>query len=401
MRFVKRLLPLLLAALLPCAAWADTTITLTFTGDITLGGEAALAGEEYSFASMYEKNGAEYFLANFADFFAEDDLTVVNLEGVLTDNESLQPMKAGKNGNYFFKGKTEYVSVLTAASVEAASIANNHTYDYGEQGLRDTIATLENADIEWFGTHARHTTDTERFLFYEKDGVTICLMSLYWDDYLQGNPDGCGAFLSREIKRIKESGEAAAVIAILHGGQEYGRHRTNPQKVFTKMAFAAGADLVICHHAHVVMGMDVIDSRSAFYSLGNFCFGGNRNAYQKNGSKVQDAAPALIVRAVLSFDDEGRYRGQQMTLYPVQVTSVDRPADSTENQPNDYQPKFITGPLGAHVLHLMQIDMNYVLKNEQNLALKNLVIDKENELAAMESSAGMSSLTLPYLPAEE
>ncbi|MGN1369993.1 MAG: CapA family protein [Aristaeellaceae bacterium] len=397
MRILRILLTMLL--LLPCIALADTTITLTFAGDVTLGGEAALAGEPDSFAAVYEREGPAYFLKNFADFFAEDDLTIINLEGVLTDNDSLPPVQAGKNGSYFFKGKTEYVNVLTAASVEAASIANNHTWDYGEQGLRDTIQTLENAGIEWFGTHARHTTDTEKFLFYEKDGVTICLMSLYWDDYLQGQKDGCGAFLSQEIARIKESGEANAVIAILHGGQEYGRHRTVPQKVFTKMAMAAGADLVICHHAHVVMGMDVIGNRSAFYSLGNFCFGGNRNAYQKRSARVQDAAPALIVRAVLTFDDEGNYKGQQMTLYPVQTTSVDRVG--TEDQPNNYQPKFITGPLGAHVLHLMQIDMNYDLKNAQNKALKEFVIAGEEELAAMESSAGMSSLTLPYLPAGE
>lgn len=397
---LNRLLSLFLVLmLLPAAALADTTITITFTGDVTLGGEEHLAGEPTSFASLYEQNGPEYFLANFAEFFAEDDLTVINLEGVLTDR-NLSPVQAGKNGSYFFKGKTEYVNVLTAASVEAASIANNHTYDYGEAGLRDTIATLENAGVEWFGTHDRHTTDTERFLFYEKDGVTICLMSLYWDDYLQGKKDGNGAFLADEIERIKTSGEADAVIAILHGGQEYGRHRTNPQTVFTKMALGAGADLVICHHAHVVMGMDVIDNRSAFYSLGNFCFGGNSNAYQKRGSKVQDAAPALLVRAELTFDDEGNYKGQQITLYPVQTTSVDRPADSTEDQPNDYQPKFISGPLGAHVLHLMQIDMNYKLKNAQNKELKQIVIDKENELAALESSEGMSSLTLPYLPAE-
>ena len=165
------------------------------------------------------------------------------------------------------------------------------------------------------------------------------------------------------------------------------------------MALGAGADLVICHHAHVVMGMDVIGNRSAFYSLGNFCFGGNRNAYQKRGSKVQDAAPALIVRAVLTFDDDGTYKGQQMTLYPVQTTSVDRVG--TEDQQNDYQPKFLSGPLGAHVLHLLQIDMNYVLKNAQNKELKDIVIAKENELAALESSEGMSCLTLPYLPAEE
>ena len=344
---VTRLLILLLVLLLPAAALADKTITITFTGDITLGGEDYLQGEPTSFASVYAQNGPEYFLSNFADFFAEDDLTVVNLEGVLTDNESLPTVQEGKTGSYFFRGPTEYVSVLTAASVEAASLANNHALDYGEEGLRDTIATLEAAGIEWFGTHDWHRNDTEKF----------------------------------------------------HGGQEDGRHRTRPQQVFTKMALGAGADLVICHHAHVVMGMDVIGNRSAVYSLGNFCFGGNKNAYQKSSKKVQDAAPALIVRAVLTFDDEGNYKGQQLTLYPVQTTSVDR--NGASEQPNNYQPKFITGPLGAHVLHLMQVDMNYDLKNAQNRELKNIVTAKEEELAAMESSEGMSSLTLPYLPAEE
>ena len=402
---LSRLLIILLLLMLPCAALADKTITLTFAGDVTLGGEAQLVDEPGSFAQVYEKNGPEYFLKNFADFFAEDDLTVINLEGVLSD-KNLSPVAAGKLGEYFFKGKTEYVNVLTAASVEAASIANNHIFDYGEVGLRDTIATLENAGIEWFGTRARHTTDTERFFFFEKDGVTICLMSLYWDDYLQGQKDGCGAFLSEEIERIKKEGEADAVIAILHGGQEYGRHATVPQKVFTKMAFAAGADLVICHHAHVVMGMYIIGNRSAFYSLGNFCFGGNRNAYQKNGKSVQDAAPALVVRAVLTFEDDGTYKGQQMTLYPVQTTSIDRPVDSTEIQPNDYQPKFVTGRLGAQVMRLIHIDANYRDKDKQrpgdkqNQELEQILIDKEKELKLLESSEGMSSLTLPYLPAE-
>lgn len=403
---LSRLLILLLVLMLPCIALADKTITLTFAGDVTLGGEERLMNEPTSFAAVYEKNGPEYFLKNFADFFAEDDLTVINLEGVLSD-QNLSPREAGKLGSYFFKGKTEYVNVLTAASVEAASIANNHTYDYGETGLRDTIAALEGAGVEWFGTRARHTTDTERFFFYEKDGVTICLMSLYWDDYLQGQQDGCGAFLADEIARIKKDGEADAVIAILHGGQEYGRHATVPQKVFTKMAFGAGADLVICHHAHVVMGMDIIGNRSAFYSLGNFCFGGNPNAYQKRGKKVQDAAPALIVRAVLTFDDEGNYKGQQMTLYPVQTTSIDRPVDSTEDQVNDYQPKFVTGRLGAQVMRLIHIDANYNDKDKQrpgdkqNRELEKMLIEKEKELKALESSEGMSSLTLPYLPAEE
>ena len=172
----------------------------------------------------------------------------------------------------------------------------------------------------------------------------------------------------------------------------------------------AGADLVLGHHSHVVNGVEVMDGVNVVYSLGNFCFGGNRKAYQENKNRtpaVQDAAPALMLRAVLTFDDNGTYKGQQITLYPVQTTGIDRAAGDTV-QVNNYQPKFITGPLAAHVLHLMQIDMNYdagktpKYSNAEsiNKTLRALVIAREEELAAMDSSEGMEALTLPFLPAE-
>ncbi len=404
MRTVRLILITLALMLLAAPALADTTITLTFTGDVTLGGEEWGRSEPDSFASIYEKQGAGYFLQNMADFFAEDDLTVINLEGVLTDNVYLNPVDKGKGtepgGGYWFKGKTEYVNVLTEASVEVASLANNHTTDYGTIGLRDTINTLDNAGIGWCVTTDKNRGEYEQFYFYEKNGVRICILSIYWDDYGQGEENGNGAWLSQQITQMKESGEADAVIAILHGGQEYGRHRTRPQKVFTAMAMKAGADLVICHHAHVVMGMDIISNRSAFYSLGNFCFGGNRKAYMiNNKKKEQDSAPALVVRAELNFDDEGNYKGQQITLVPIQTTSVDRAPKATEQQ-NNFQPKFITGPKAAQVLHLLQVDMYYDLKDKVNKDLKAFVVAHEKELDAMDTSDGMELFKLPYLPAE-
>ena len=140
----------LCVSLLPAAALADKTITLTFTGDVTLGCEDYLRGDPDAFPAYYEKYGPEYFLGNMAEFFAEDDLTIVNLEGVLTDNDQLPPMDKGKGTSqgdgYWFRGSTEYVKVLTSASVEAVSLANNHTMDYGPVGLRDTIATLDDAE---------------------------------------------------------------------------------------------------------------------------------------------------------------------------------------------------------------------------------------------------------------
>lgn len=183
---------LLLLCLLPSFALADKTITLTFTGDITLGGEDYLRTAEDSFFAVYDREGAGYFLKNFADFFAEDDLTVVNLEGVLTDNNALYPRDKGKGDDgYWFRGPAEYAKVLSAASVEVASLANNHAFDYGAQGFRDTIAAVEAEGLGWFGTYNKNRDpETEKFYFYTKDGVTICLMSLLWDDYNPQDPNG-------------------------------------------------------------------------------------------------------------------------------------------------------------------------------------------------------------------
>lgn len=195
---------LLLLCLLPSFALADKTITLTFTGDITLGGEDYLRTAEDSFFAVYEREGAGYFLKNFADFFAEDDLTVVNLEGVLTDNNALYPRDKGKGDDgYWFRGPAAYAKVLSAASVEVASLANNHAFDYGAQGFRDTIAAVEAEGLGWFGTYNKNRDpETEKFYFYTKDGVTICLMSLLWDDY---NPQDPMATARISASRLRKS----------------------------------------------------------------------------------------------------------------------------------------------------------------------------------------------------
>ena len=137
---------LLLLCLLPSFALADKTITLTFTGDITLGGEDYLRTAEDSFFAVYECEGAGYFLKNFADFFAEDDLTVVNLEGVLTDNNALYD--------------TDALQSLRNAKAQGALVMHNHpgwrrkslehpefeVKAYGE-GLIDGIEIMNGAEF--------------------------------------------------------------------------------------------------------------------------------------------------------------------------------------------------------------------------------------------------------------
>ena len=81
------LLTLLLSLTLSSAS-ADRLVTLTFTGDVTLGGEVQYFDDPTSFTGYYERYGADYFLQNFRTYFEADDLTVINLEGPLTDSSA-------------------------------------------------------------------------------------------------------------------------------------------------------------------------------------------------------------------------------------------------------------------------------------------------------------------------
>ncbi len=168
----------MLAAALPALSEAPASakqIVISFTGDCTLGCDPRERGQETGFETYIEKYGYEYPFAQVKELFERDDLTVVNLEGPFY-NEDLNPKADTK---YHFRGSTDLVNILSVSGVEACSIANNHTNDYGMAGLESTIRTLEDAGINWFGTL---TDGVEGTYIFEKDGVKIGFVAVYISD---------------------------------------------------------------------------------------------------------------------------------------------------------------------------------------------------------------------------
>lgn len=127
-------------------AWAqgETSITLSVAGDVTLGRDDNY-GYTYSFDHEAKKNGLIFFTKYIEPIFKQDDFTTVNLETTLTN----ATQKAEKK--FRFRGDPSYVNILTRASIEGVNLANNHTFDYGQKGYADTIATLKRAKIGYFG----------------------------------------------------------------------------------------------------------------------------------------------------------------------------------------------------------------------------------------------------------
>ncbi len=331
-------------------ALADRKITLTFTGDVTLGGEERRKNQADSFQAKAEAEGYDYFFARVRDLFAADDLTVVNLEGVLSDSERQE----NKSKTYRFRGPTDYAKILTGASIESCSISNNHIQDFGRQGYKNTVKALEENGLRYFGADV--------YDIYEKDGIKIAFFS-FVSPIIMGSRDQA----EKTVKRLKEEEGVNAVVVCLHVGNEYSRHRSEFQERYGRMAVSTlQADLVIMHHPHVVQGIDVVNNRYICYSLGNFCFGGNTTIR---------ALETMAVQADLIFEDDGTYKGQQLRLYPAHTAT----SASAEGDPNDYQPTFVSGDQALRVLELVQIDTDF-------------------DLGPFDEETGY--LGLPYLPAE-
>lgn len=277
------------------------SLTLTFAGDCTLGTDENFDFDT-SFNARFDSVGdPSWFFANVAGIFADDDLSIVNMEGTLTDADDRQ------DKTFAFKGDAEYAQVLAQGNVEAASLANNHSRDYGEQSYADTIEALEGAGIATFGY--------DRIDYFDVKGVKVALIGTY------ELAEGIG-IKDEMVANIQEAqAEGAQVIAVYaHWGVEREYVPGDTQIELAHAAIDAGAHLVIGSHPHVIQGYEKYQGRYIVYSLGNFCFGGNKNPADKDclmfqqtftvtGSDVaDDDAIDVIACSISSTSDWNNYQ---------------------------------------------------------------------------------------------
>jgi poly-gamma-glutamate synthesis protein (capsule biosynthesis protein) len=290
----------------PSPSPVTKTVTLTFAGDCTLGTDQNFSYSA-SFPAYYDQNGAAYFFQNVRDIFAADDLTVVNFEGTLTESTD----RADKE--WAFKGSRDYTEILTAGSVEAVNLANNHSSDYGPESFTDTQAALDAAEIAHFGF--------EDTLLLDVNGVQVGLMGMYTvyedESYLQQLQDG--------IQTLQDQG-AEIIVCSFHWGLERDYTPEADQVELAHAAIDAGATLVIGHHPHVLQGVEIYQGRYIVYSLGNFCFGGNSDPPDYD---------CMIFQQTFTVTDGVPAVDEDIQVIPCSVSS--------SSGSNNYQPTPATG----------------------------------------------------------
>lgn len=304
----------------PEETWPKT-FTVTLAGDTTLGSTDDLRKRDDCFERVAEEKGYGWFFSGLESLFATDDMTLVNFEGTLTEETEKKEKK------FNFKGPAEYTDILTLGSVEAVTVANNHTLDYGTKGRDDTIANLENAGITVSGNG--------QLGVFEKNGVKVG-MTGYCFPYKDGKKD-----ISKDVKALREMG-CQIVIASFHWGSEYREDFTGEQRSIGRAAIKAGADIVVGHHPHIVQGIESYNDSYILYSVGNLVFGGNVDPDDR------DAYAARVTFTV----HEDRAEAPEVVIVPLRLTAL---SDGT-----DYRPVIAEGEEADRIV-------NRILKRSSNM----------------------------------
>lgn len=287
-----------------------TEITLSFVGDITLGNYIG-QGYEGSFDQEYEKQNQDsaYYLKNVKDVFEKDDLTIANLEGPLTTSQDYAEK------TFVFQGKPEYVDILADGDIEAVTLANNHSKDHFEQGMTDTKAILDEKGIRHFGYDESCMMDVK--------GIQVGFLGYSF-------PYELTAEMKKAISDLKA--QCDIVVVYYHWGIERDKAPMESQRSLAKQTIDAGADLIIGSHPHVLQGIETYKGKKIVYSLGNFCFGGNKNPSDKD---------TMIYQHTFSFENNELVQ-EEHEVIPCMISSV--------SSRNNYQPTIVEGDDASRVL---------------------------------------------------
>lgn len=246
---------------------SGASVTISAVGDVSL---ARQLNDRMAVA------GAFYPYERIAPLLA-GDILVGNLEGALTERGAPWPK------GYNFRTPPRFAPGLAQAGFDVVSLANNHTMDFGADGLLDTVAALRGAGVRYAGA-GPDAASARAPVVVDVRGIRVAFLA-----YVQ-TPTESGGFaidawaaapgapgvalpgdtMEQEIASARE--QADFVIVLVHAGSEYVTRPDATQRTIAERALNAGATAYIGAHAHVPQPVEQRGGQLIAWGLGNFIF---------------------------------------------------------------------------------------------------------------------------------
>jgi len=292
----------------------DGVVTIAAVGDLML---------DRDIETLMEQHGAPYPFERVAGLLRDADLTIANLELAFTDRG------VASDKLYTFRVAPRYAGGLAEAGIDVVSLGNNHTADFGPEGVADTIAALDHAGIGHAGA-GPDVASSRRPAFVDVDGLRVAFLS--YTDVMENTfagPASAGVALATsdvidaDVRAARA--QADVVVVSLHSGVEYTDAPQPEQQRLARAAIDAGALLVLGHHPHALQGWEYYGDGLIAYSLGNFVFDLDRDDLANLGRRAFDT---VVLYVTLRTGEVLEVRAEPVTIDPGE----NRPRPATEQE---------------------------------------------------------------------
>ena len=252
-------------------------ITIIATGDVMLG-RAVMT-------TSLDHDNPKYPFEKVADKMQEADITFINLE-----NPIVYDCPRHTDG-FIFCADPRMVEGLTYAGVDIVSLANNHAFNYGEQGIEETKEILTAYGIEYTGLG--------NVVVQEIDGIRFGFLG--FDKSQQEYPE---LTASEQELVIETNSNVDVLIVAMHWGVEYQSEALPGVRALAEKVVGLGADVIIGHHPHWVQNYETINDVPVYYSLGNFIFDQMWSEATRTGMAVK-----------LTFQEDRLINDERMSVF--------------------------------------------------------------------------------------
>ena len=241
---------------------------IAIVGDIMLG---------RNLSAYWEKYGSNYPFELVKDEFKNCYIVFGNLECPLVYKEKINGLKKNGKKKIHLYAEEDAAKSLRDAGFNMISLANNHTLDYGQDGIKQTMELLEKQNIKYAGIWKGDLSMPNEPVVFEVKGTKVGFLC-YSDVSPKSFAAGVKKYgtipatvkvMKKDIKNARK--KVDILIVYLHWGKEF----ENVKKFQYKGArnlIDAGADVVISSHTHIFQDIEKYKGKYIFYGLGNFVF---------------------------------------------------------------------------------------------------------------------------------
>ncbi len=221
-------------------------------------------------APLFKEKAIDTLFGNVLSLFKDKDYCFVNLECALTESNN-RVLKYGPH----LKAPYETAEVLKKIGVDCCGLSNNHVFDFGKEGMRDTLKALEDSEIAYTGFGDNYDDSRKNFLI-TRDDEKIALIAVCEHEYSYALENRMGSrpydeyHTIEDIRKAKE--DCDRVIVIYHGGKEFCKYPSPRLHRLCRAMVRNGADVVLCQHSHCIGSYENYNGGHILYGQGNFHF---------------------------------------------------------------------------------------------------------------------------------